>query len=96
MSMSTHVKGFKPPDDRWRAMKAIWDGCQAADVEVPDEVERYFEDGEPDGDGVEVSQSVLEAAGAVREWSDKYRQGFEIVRDKLPKDVTVVRVYNSW
>lgn len=43
MSMSTHVVGIKPPEDRWRKMKAIHDACQAADLADPDVVVKYRE-----------------------------------------------------
>jgi hypothetical protein len=96
MGMSTHVVGFKPPDEKWQKMFAALQACAAAGVDVPDEVERFFEYDEPDPTGVRVPEKTLIAAGAVAEWSDQYRQGFEINVAKLPKDVTVVRVYNSW
>ena len=35
MSMSTHVVGFHPPDEKWKEMKAAWDACMAANVNPP-------------------------------------------------------------
>lgn len=54
MSMSTHVTGFRPPDERWQAMKAVWDACTAAKTQIPDEVMAFFGDEAPDPRGVEV------------------------------------------
>lgn len=54
MGMSTHVVGFIPPDEKWQKMKAVWDACRAAGVEVPEDVCDFFEGGEPDPAGVEV------------------------------------------
>jgi hypothetical protein len=55
-------------------------------------VEDFF-DGEGPGDkpGMEV-----QLTDAVKEWSDDSRSGYEIDVTKLPKDVSVIRVYNSW
>lgn len=96
MGMSTHVTGFKPPDEAWRRMKAVWDACAAANLTVPTAVERFFEGEDPDDEGVEVDQDALIEAGAVRKWSDYAAEGFEIVVDKIPPDVKVIRVYNAW
>jgi hypothetical protein len=87
--MSTHVLGFKPPDEKWKKMKAIWDSCQAAGIDPPQEVEKFFDYCDPDPNGVEVK---IEAT----EWRDNAREGYEIDVSKLPKDVTILRFYNSW
>lgn len=96
MGMSTHVAGYKAPDDRWRQMKAIWDACQAAKVPAPQEVYDYFEGEAPDPEGVEVSEEILTENGALREWKDEYRQGYEVVVANLPDDVQTIRFWNSW
>lgn len=89
MGMSTHIVGFKPPDEKWEKMKAIWDSCKKAGIDCPNEVDEYFEGEPPDSAGVEV-----EIEGC--EWSDEMREGFEIKLDELPKDVKTVRFYNSY
>jgi hypothetical protein len=96
MSMSTHVQGFKPPDEKWAKMRAIFDACEAAHVDVPLEVERFFGDNPPDPDGVLVAESDLRAAGAVTDWSGEYAEGLQVDITKLPADVTVVRFQNRW
>lgn len=98
MGMSTHVVAFKPPGEKWRQMKAVWDACAAAGVTPPDVVYRYFEDDEPDPAGVEIDQDALVSAGALRKWHDERNanSGFELDVAKLPQDVTVVRFYNGW
>lgn len=96
MGMSTHVVGFKPPDDKWRKMKAAYEACQMAGIDPPEEVEDFFDGEPPDDNGVEIDESALAESGALREWKDEYREGFEIDVPKLPPDVTVVRFYNSW
>ena len=94
--MSTNVVGFKPPDEKWQRMRAVWDACTTAGIEIPREVDRFFDGRAPDPNGVEIDEDRLRDAGCLREWSDHYRQGFEVDVAKLPKDVTVIRFYNSW
>jgi len=100
MGMSTHVEGFKPADEKWRQMKALFDNCIALKISVPKEVMAFFEGDEPSADdpGVKVNQKSLVAAGAVREWFDDKHAcaGFEIDVKKIPADVAVIRVFNSW
>lgn len=91
MSMSTHVIGLRPPDKVWVKMKAVYDACDAAGVDTPREVFEFFGGEKPDERGVTVNVEV-----ALTEWSDDMRQGYELDVRKLPKDVTIVRFYNSW
>jgi hypothetical protein len=96
MGMSTHVVAFKPPGERWQQMKAVWDACEAAGIEPPDEVSEYFEHEEPDPAGVRIERAELVTSGAVRVWTDADAQGYEVDVTKLPRDVTVIRFYNGW
>lgn len=54
MSMSTSVVGFRPPDAKWKKMKAIYDACDEAGVSIPDEVDSFFNGEPPDDAGVRV------------------------------------------
>jgi hypothetical protein len=95
MSMSTHVIGIKPPDEKWIAMKKIWDACQEAGVDPPVKVERFFESdygSSPDPQGVIVEIPK----DAKRNYQGECSDGFEIDVRKLPPDVTIIRFYNSW
>jgi len=96
MSMSTYVEAFKPPNDKWQRMRDAYDACTAAGVEVPDEVDGYFRGEPPDPAGVEVPRTELFASGAVTEYKADMCEGFEIDVTRLPADVTIVRVYNSY
>jgi len=89
MGMSTNVIGFIPPDDKFEEMKAIWDSCKKAKIDPPDEVSDFFNDVEPDASGIEKDIPV-------HPWNDKYNQGYEVKVDEIPKDVKVIRFYNSW
>lgn len=96
MSMSTHVMGFKPPDAKWHMMKAVYDACIAAGLSVPSEVSAFFGHDAPDPAGVTVSQDALQKCGAVKRYQAEMEDGFDIDIKKLPPDVTVVRVVNSY
>lgn len=104
MSMGMHVEAFRPPDDKWRAMRAVWDACAAAGVAPPDEVSKFFDWKEPDDRGVVVALEWLpkddpQAHGdrrlhpAVSE--DGREWGYTIEIAKLPEHVTHIRVWAS-
>lgn len=94
MGMSTHVKGFRPPDEKWQQMKTVYDACVAAGISVPDEVSSFFDYRRPDPRGVEVDLARID--GVVVEWQNDSSAGLEIDVRKLPPDLHVVRFYNSW
>lgn len=99
MSMSTHLVGIKPPDKKWKAMKAAYDACIEADIPVPEEVEKFFEYEVPDSKGVPIELSkqiggVL--AFGVTYFTEEGKSGYEVELDKLPEDIKILRFYNSW
>ena len=96
MSMSIHCIGFKPVDDKWKKMKAVWDACYEAGVKLPDEVDNFFEFDQPDEVGVRVSEEILVDCGALSDWEDEDANGFELDVLNLPEDVTIIRFYNSF
>lgn len=89
--MSTHVIGFRPPDEKWEKMKIVWELCREIGVEPPDEVNEFFEFETPDDSGVEVSIS-----DAVEEWRSDMEDGFQVDIAALPKDLRYIRFYNSY
>jgi hypothetical protein len=91
MGMSTHVIGFRPPDEQWRKMKAVYDACKAAGTEAPRSVIEFFNDEEPDDNG----QSA-DIKAATRPYQDDSREGIEVDITKLPQGLKIVRFYNSW
>ena len=94
MGMSTSIVGIKPPDEKFRKMKAIWDACDAADIEVPDEVYDYFNGETPDDEGVRVDIAKdKNAVFGIGEWA---QGGYIVYLDRLPKDVKIIRFTNSW
>lgn len=89
MSMSTHVVGFRAPDNKWKRMKAVWDACNEANIPVPPEVDEFFGYEDPDLSGVTVELSY-------QSWSEGMREGVEVMMDELPPDLTSIRFYNSY
>lgn len=97
MSMSTHVIGLHPPDEKWQQMLDIWQSCcKVAGVKPPAEVIDFF-DGiknyPPDPKGVRVD---LVDSGIATDFNEGYGDGYEIEIAKLPKSITHIRFYNSW
>jgi hypothetical protein len=92
MSMSTHVVGFRPADEKWHQMLAVWRACAAADVRMPREVEGFFNGENPENEpGMEVDISAAMSA-----YEQPGADGFDVDLTKLPADIRVVRFYNSW
>jgi len=91
--MSTWVEGFKPSNNKWKKMKAIYDGCEAAGVDCPEEVDKFFGGELPDKAGVRVD---LEKSECCKEYNAEMSNGYEIDVTKLPKDVTLIRFVNSY
>lgn len=89
VSVSIHVIGFVPPDDRWRKMRAVYDSCRDAGLDIPAEVADFFDGQAPDDNGQEVDLPH-------RLWSDDSRSGIEIDVAALPPSVQIIRFYNSW
>ena len=91
MGVSTFVRGIKPPDDKHRKMVAIYNNCEDLEIELPGDVDEYFEGEEPEEDGVLVDIPY-------EEWSSKAGNstGVEVELSKIPKHVTRIRFENSW
>ena len=96
MSMSTYVIGFRPPDEKWKKMKAVYDACVAGGIGMPEEVVEFFNGEEPDATGVKVDLTSTKKGGPVTKFGDEYGQGLQIDLTKLPKDIKILRFINSW
>jgi len=92
MGMSSYIRGFVPADAKWIQMKAAWDACVAAKVEIPREVSHFF-NGEYPGDapGMEVRID-----GAIKELHPDAQDVFEVDLSKLPPMVAFIRFTNSY
>jgi len=89
MSMSTHVVGFREPDEKWHEMKKVFDSCIAAKVEVPRSVYDFFGGSPPDPAGIEMQLDL-------RPFRSEGSEGFEIDVETLPKNIKTIRFWNSW
>lgn len=83
--MSTYVIGYIPPDDNWQKMRAVWDSCEAAGIDPPDEVDAFFRGVKPDDHGQEINLPY-------QTWSDDNRYGVEIELIGVPSNVKIIRV----
>ncbi|MCK5603605.1 hypothetical protein KAR91_17095 [Candidatus Pacearchaeota archaeon] len=92
MGMSTRIEGYIKADEKWNALKKIWDDCEKAGVEVPQEVLGFFGHDHPRSKpGLEVG-----IASAVEEINDECCQIWEVDISELPKDVKFIRFTNSY
>lgn len=92
-NLNVFVVGLRPPDDHWKRMKAAWDACKMAGVEVPLDVQQFFGGTTPDDDGITVD---LEKTDCLSDWRDGLRTGVEVDLSKLPADVSKIRFYTAW
>lgn len=93
MSMSLHVTGIKPPDNKWTKMKRVWDACQVAGIEPPSEVTEFFEGEAPDDEGVKVDIEYHECCSELKEAD---QDGFVVDISKLPKGTKLLKFYASY
>ena len=74
-------------------MVAAWRANEAAGLEQPEKLSKYFNHEPPDADGsllVEIPEK------AMKEYTDDSRAGFDVNLSKIPDGVTSLRFYNSW
>lgn len=89
MSMSKYVTGIVPADKKWQMMKAIWDACEAANVEPPEVVQQFFSYTEPDPNG---NLHPIK----FRQWAGNSCDGIEVNVDDIPDYVRTIRFIVSY
>lgn len=77
-------------------MKAVYEVCRKAKISLPKEVEDYFGGESPDALGVVVELHRGKDVCFVREYRADMQNGFEVYLDHLPKDIRILRFYNSY
>lgn len=79
-----NITAFIAPNYQWKKMKAVWDACIVAGIEIPTEVHEYFNGTEPSMDGVEVNiyHCIDELPNS--EWKIHY--------GKLPKNLNCILI----
>ena len=103
MSVSTYVVGLETGDikkyermkKKYEKMKAVWDACISAKVDVPDEVSDFFGESEPDEQAPRARVVDLPKK-AVMKFCAEAQDGFEVDLSKLPKTIKKIRFVNSY
>jgi hypothetical protein len=89
MGMSIHLVGFMEPTDDYAKKVTAYHACEAAGIDVPDELGNFFDYERPSTDGMKVDIS-----GAVV--GDVMRKGkASVYLSKLPEGVTRIDVVAS-
>ena len=91
MSKTLCITGYKPVDEKWEKMLSVYNSCVEAEVNIPEEVNEFFEWEDPNNKpGLSVDMwNVIEKYYNVGE------SGFELKIENIPRDVKVIRFYNS-
>ena len=92
MSVYSYIQGLKPKTEEYENKLQIYKLCRKANVNVPEEVEKYF-DGEICEEGIltDIPQD------AVKEYADDCCRDFlEVDLTKIPSDITKIRFVNSY
>lgn len=92
MSMSLSVYGIVPPDDKWFAMKAVYDACTDAKIEPPKEVRDFFDGTKPDPKGVVID---LYRHACVKKYTADYQDGYVVDLETLPQHIKHLRFVMS-
>jgi hypothetical protein len=92
MGMSTHIVGIKPPDEDFMKMLKVYEACREAEVDIPKEVLEFFDYVKPDPSGIVVDLPI----GCIKRYSTDGEDRFEVNVEDLPKDIKIIRFYNSW
>lgn len=95
MGMSTSVIGIKPADKKFKKMYDIYANCEEMGIEIPKEVDEFFNNEEPDEKGVCMDLSS-ENYSCCKEYSDEMQEGYEVYVKELPKDIKIIRFVNSY
>jgi hypothetical protein len=88
MSVDTVIKGLIPVDEKYKKMLSVYRQCEELDIEVPDEVATFFDDREPDDDGMQVDIDSAMTGDIDHEG------GVIIDLDKLPPNIRKIKVEN--
>lgn len=99
MSMSTHIIGFRAPDEQWKKMKDVYEACVEAGIKIPEAVDDFFGGEMPADSGVTVNLNNYLEDSSVKEYNEPGRFGYTIdIRElqKLHPNITHIRFYNSY
>lgn len=83
-----HIVGVREPDAQWELMKAVFDACVAARVDLPQVVATFFGSAGPDTSGM-----LTDLTDQVAGYTGMDSSGVELELNKLPVGITKLRVY---
>ena len=83
-----HIVGLRNHDEQWSRMKAVYDTCMSAHVDVPPAVTDYFKTNSLDSGGPEVDLKALTI-----DWQSDLSIGMELDLSIIPAGVTKLRFY---
>lgn len=90
MGMSTHVMLLRDSNDPEHQKKVkVLQACLEANVDVPEEIEKYFDYSDDPDQGLIIPFKA-------REYNGRESMGVEIDIDELPEGVKTIRFVNSW
>ena len=92
MSTSYDVIGMKVQDEKWEKMKNVWNTCRVAGIDVPEEVETFFDWNNPN----EMHGMQVDISNAISQPSLEEYVAWDVDIDKLPPDIKVVRFRISY
>ncbi len=89
MSTTVSVTGTRPMRKDWNRMRDAYYSCQRAGVDIPEDVQEFFDYGEPGKEGEPVSVPF-------REMSIFKCDVMEIKVKNIPSDVEVIRIITEY
>ena len=100
MGMSTNVSGVRDLDGKFAKMIAAKLACEAAEVDYPEEVRKYFcTPGASVGEDEDYLRREMESVNikvAVTKCGREGTDGWEVDLSKLPEGVKAIRFENSY
>jgi len=94
---NVEIRGIRPPDAEWKQMKAVWDSCVDAGIEVPEPVANYFGDDGPHEEGlcVEVEPEICHNDDECMTLNIRRQVGSYMLIDmaNLPANITHLKVW---
>lgn len=101
MGMSTSIIGVRDLRQQFDKMWKAKEACEQAGIGYPEEVKKYFVDYINESKPAVESEMLhfdLKNTSGVTLYNnpDAASVGYEVDIRKLPKDVKIIRFYNSW
>ncbi len=98
MSMSTHIRGVRDlgKNKQFDKMLQVKIACELAEIAYPQEVVNYFKYPKESVEYLTREMESIDIDKAVTKYNKDSTSGYEVVLDKLPKDVVSIKFENSW